>query len=61
VREILRATARVRLETAGDLLAADDGQMPSRPSAEFGYGLVDAARAVEEAVRRAQQGAASGR
>jgi subtilisin family serine protease len=61
VREILRDTARVRLETAGDLLTADDGQMPSRPSAEFGYGLVDAARAVEEALRRAEQAAASDR
>jgi hypothetical protein len=61
VREILRDTARVRLETPGDLLVADDGQMPSQPSAEFGYGLVDAARAVDEACRRAQQGGATGR
>jgi subtilisin family serine protease len=49
VLEILRRTARVRHKEWGALLVADDGGVPSQPSAEFGYGLVDAARAVEEA------------
>ncbi len=53
VREILCNTARV------SLLVVDDGSAPAQPSADFGYGLVDAARAVEEAKKRAPKPAAS--
>jgi subtilisin family serine protease len=52
VHQILCETARVEDGQGNDLLVVDDGKTPSKPSAEFGHGLVDAARAVEEARRR---------
>jgi subtilisin family serine protease len=51
VHQILCETARG--------LVAENGSQPSKPSAEFGHGLVDAARAVEEARSRASQNSAS--
>lgn len=56
VRQILCETARVEDTQANALLVAEDGSTPSRPSAEFGYGLVDAARAVEKAFGKVPQG-----
>jgi subtilisin family serine protease len=58
VREILRDTARVKREKPEDLLIAHDKKTPSKPSLEFGYGLVDAAAAVKRAKTRAEQRAA---
>lgn len=52
VHQILCETARIKDAQEHDLLVADDGTTPSKPSAEFGHGLVDATRAVEEAQRR---------
>ena len=59
VHQILSETARVKGGQGNGLLVAEGGNTPSKPSVEFGSGLVDAARAVDEAVRRAQQTAAS--
>lgn len=59
VHQILCETARVKDAQENDLLVADDGTTPSKPSAEFGHGLVDATRAVEEAQRRSSPSTAS--
>jgi subtilisin family serine protease len=52
VRQILRETARVSDEKGNVLLELDDGSTPLTPSREFGHGVVDAAGAVEEALRK---------
>ena len=58
VKKILCSTARVKVAKGKKiLLVADDSNGPL--SAEFGCGLVDAAAAVEEALKRAQPNAAS--
>jgi subtilisin family serine protease len=54
VHTILCETARAADDKGLSLLETDDGSVPGKAqySAEFGYGLVDAARAVAEALRR---------
>jgi subtilisin family serine protease len=59
VYQFLCETARIRDEQGKTLLLAEDNRAPSKRSAEFGHGLVDAARAVEMALGKASEEAAS--